>query len=342
MFNDRFYSHQWQKIIICLIYAVAMTIILINKSAAGETGVSLKSKELQAMRDMAPKIRQIEKGLSNLKIEVESWVEKKQNLADPNEIWERTPIYWHCTAWVDCSDWKKWRIDVNDKIQRWTEGSADYYEEKYSVSSDGNEGRYIYKEEGPIGTLRPSKSAVRRPDYPGMLDLEKNAIGCWFSMHFFENKGQHLSNIFEKSNDPCVMNWIDFTMKQYSGRNCIELYKHKGKKEFYLIDPERGFSVVKSEEFAGDGKGGLRLIRSSEVTKLKEITKGIWWPVEMTRVNCPTQLRPFYTRDVYRVINVLANDAKLDSKIFKVDFPKGYRVDDKIAGKTYVVDANNK
>lgn len=336
MFNDRFFHQRLKKINICLIFVITVVLLLeVYPGKADGTGALLSATELQAM---VPKIRQVEQGLSNLKLEVESWVEKKDDLSDTNAVWERTPIYWHCTGWVDCSDWEKWRIDVHDKVGRWTGGTSDYYEEKYSVSSDANERRIVFCEGGPLGNMHTSKEAEREAYNAGMLDLEKNAMGIGFSMHhFFEYKGGHLSTIFEKSNDPCVASFIDFTREEYSGKNCIRISVHKGMNESYWVDPNMGFSLVKYEKMADDGKGGHKLIYLLEVTELKKIAEGIWWPVEMTFVSCPTQQRSFYTRDVYHVINALANDPNFDESIFTVPFPDGYKIEDKITGKTYIV-----
>jgi hypothetical protein len=76
------------------------------------------------------------------------------------------------------------------------------------------------------------------------------------------------------------------------------------------------------------------------VTKLKEVASGVWWPVEVITITRPYELGKPWRQYIYRASDVTVNDPNFDSKVFTPPFPKGYRVDDKVAGKTYVVDAN--
>jgi hypothetical protein len=62
--------------------------------------------------------------------------------------------------------------------------------------------------------------------------------------------------------------------------------------------------------------------------------------VEVIDVSRPYENGKPWRKFVYRASTVIANDPNFDESIFTVPFPKGYRVEDKITGKTYVVDSN--
>jgi hypothetical protein len=82
------------------------------------------------------------------------------------------------------------------------------------------------------------------------------------------------------------------------------------------------------------------VVSEIRVNKLQEVASGVWWPMEATVESEPRDPNTPYKRTVYRALKVVANDPNFGESVFTPAFPKGYRVDDKVTGKKYVVDAN--
>jgi hypothetical protein len=108
----------------------------------------------------------------------------------------------------------------------------------------------------------------------------------------------------------------------------------------WWLDPNRGFALLKFDDLRTDKDGNEQVYSSINVTELKEVAKDIWWPMEAYFIDHSHNADKPWKRIVYQASNVIVNDPNFDSKVFALTFPKGYRVDDKVAEKTYVVDAN--
>lgn len=57
-------------------------------------------------------------------------------------------------------------------------------------------------------------------------------------------------------------------------------------------------------------------------------------------MDCPYETGKPWKRIVYRASKVVANDPNFDESVFTVPFPEGYKVEDKIEGRTYTVGEN--
>jgi hypothetical protein len=86
--------------------------------------------------------------------------------------------------------------------------------------------------------------------------------------------------------------------------------------------------------------GHEELVELVKVTKLKEVSPVVWWPVEVVTIKKPYEPGQPWRQYIYRSSNVTVNDSNFDSNVFAPTFPKGHRVNNKITGKNYIVDAN--
>lgn len=325
--------------------------VLLGLSATIEASGIKSALSVEELKELTPIIEAVEKQSYNLKIESETWVETKADPADPCESWQRTPVYVSSTAWIEGGNPfvghvsfanTRVRVDVHREVLKWEEGVAPYEESSYTISFDGQYGRILYHASGPIGDSSPVRKGELLSKPPDEL-----AIGWWprftgaeFSISFFlRGREDTLSNICRSAADPSslVGSFFEFTRETFQGVRCIKITA-KGKKastECWWIDPSRGFALLGHKITGLYPDGTERLILSMEVTKLKEVTDGTWWPVQATLISRPLKLGDLYRRTVYRASNVVANDANVAQTIFTVPFPDGYLIDDKVKGVEY-------
>jgi hypothetical protein len=312
---------------------------------------------LQELKQLVPKIEAAEQHRYNLKIESEMWVETKADLSDPCEPWQQTLIYVSSTAWIEGGNPfaghftnAKVRVDVDKEVLRWDEGAAPYTENRYSMSFGGQSGRIVYHNSGPIGKASPIKKGEVLPQAPKELQVGwwPRFTGAEFSISFFfKGRNDTLSNICRWASEPnsLAASYFEFTYgEEFERAECIKIAA-KGKKhrqENYWIDPARGFALLghKSTNILEDGSE--QLVSFTKVSKLKEVTPGIWWPVEASVILRPYGSGKVWQRFVYHASNVVANDPNFDESIFTVPFPEGYLIDDQVAGKKYIVGPNGK
>ena len=320
--------------------AVFSTLLSLSSVLGGENSKSVLS--VQELKELAPKIKAAEKKPRNIKIESESWVETKADFYDTCEPWQRTPIYKSSTDWVDGGSEGKERVDVHRDVTEWRNGPAPYGEESYSMSFDGQHGRYIHLAGGPFGQTQPATKGEILPERPNRLGHGGYDTGTYWSLPFFDGEIYKFSKMFELAIDPNseAASELEFTLEEFEGAECIKI-RSRLYGVTYWLDPSHGFALRGKKSTAKYQDGHEELVKLVKVTKLKEVAPGIWWPMEIFSVSRPNAIGEPWRLFVYHASNVVANDPNFNDSIFTPAFPKGYRVDDKVAGKTYVVDANS-
>jgi hypothetical protein len=339
------------KSVLLLVVFFLLLIIPIDVQAK-EQGSVVATKEL---KELAEKIKAAENGLSNIKIESDAWVETKTSLSDPCEPWQRTPIYWSSTAWFtgnwSCQRWSeqsrmferhiegKARVDVHDEVLEAQESVFPYGELSYSVGFDGQYGRTIYKTGGRPGKTYPHKEGKLLPYAPESLAIGPAGFtGIGFSLQFFESEIYKFSKLFELASDPNskIAAELKFTREEFEGIECIKISSKFGSL-MYWLDPSHGFALRGKKFIDIYEDGHEELVELVKVTKLKEVSHGVWWPVEVSHVSRPYEHGKPWRRFVYCASNVVANDPNFDESIFTVPFPDGYLIDDQVAGIKYRV-----
>ena len=286
---------------------------------------------------------------SNLKVDSEAWGETKTSLTDPNEPWQRTPIYLSCTAWFGGGPQGKARVDVHKEVLRWQGGAAPYGESTYSVGFDGQYGRVVHHTFGHSGKIHGTKRAKRLTHAPGQLKDSHLAscTGARFSFQFFfsdqdKDEGRTFPRLFRAAISPTALEAkaLEVALEEFQGVECIKLGsgEKKGRAHIsYWFDPARGFALVGHDNMSIREDGSEWVSARLRVTKLKKVAPGLWWPTEATFISRPIKSGDPYSRTVYRATNVVANDPDFDDSVFTVPFPDGYLVDDQVADRKYRV-----
>jgi hypothetical protein len=323
---------------------VAIFVILVSLSVIVRAEEAKSVLSIGELKDLAEIIESVEKSLLNLKVESEIWMETKESLSDPCEPWKRTPVYVSSTAWFDGRPRGKAKVDVHKQVLEWQDGAAPYAESSYSVSFDGTHGRVVNHTIGHSGKTYPRKEGRILSHAPkrlttGWADL---FTGLRFSLNFFFNgKDYTFSDLFRWAEDPntLVLSSFQFTQEMFQGVKCIKIASKESNqyKKSQWLDLERDFALLGDKHTSILEDGTERLVSFSNVSKLKEVAPGIWWPMEASMVSRPFDPGKPWRRYVYVASNVVANDPNFKESVFNAPFPEGYLIDDKVTGRKYTV-----
>jgi hypothetical protein len=302
---------------------------------------------VEEVKALIPQIEAAERSLLNIEIESEAWVETKTNLSDPCDPWQRTPIYISSTAWFDGLPNSKARFDVHKEVLEWQEGAAPYIEQSYSIGFDGHHGRLAKHTFGHSGETHDIKTGKVLADAPEALRTGwSNAFtGGRFSVYFFFNNDREFSSLSQfvrkiTSPDLVKLNTFEFTLEAFQGVQSIKIdstFDRQIARMSIWVDPSHGFALRGYELINIHEDGSEWLVSRITVTKLKEVSAGVWWPIEAYAEAGPSRPGKSYRRFVYRAYNVVANNPNFDEKTFTVAFPDGYLIDDKVRGIKYRV-----
>jgi hypothetical protein len=298
------------------------------------------------LKELAAQIKSSEEKLLNIKFESEAYRETRSSLSEP---WQKTPVCVLSTVWFNGRAKGKERIDVHKEVLFRKGDIIPYMENSYSMGFDGQFGR-IARHTKELGvTTQLVKEGEILLDVPSELrcGAARTFTGAIFSLNFFfgcDDKINSFSEMLQLAARAAESktNELAFDLEEFQGVTCIKLSSGEQKwgHETWWIDPNRGFALLGYEHVIIRHDGSKQVISCIKVTKLKEVSPGVWWPMEAYIESDPDKLRNHYQRTVYRASHVIANDPNFNENIFNIPFHKGYRVEDKITGKNYVVDAN--
>jgi hypothetical protein len=344
-----------KNIIFAAILILAFTALL-SVVIAKEIPSDLSVEELKFI---AKSMRAVEDSLLNVRIDSNSWVEYGPSASGP---WEKTPLCWSTTAFFENISNNHARIDYHKEVGQWENGAAPYFEQRYSVSFDGLKGRRKDISNSYGGNTFDINSGEISSEEPLQFKMCGRITGIAASLFFYHRNmpdpfSKRFSVNFEGAADPNYfmsafaasnpkyLNVKPRTFKvvfeKLEGIECIKgSYTRDSLRQEWWFDPNRGFALLKFNDLRKDKDGNEQVYSSINVTKLKEVAKDIWWPMEAYFIDHSHEKDKPWKRIVYQASNVIVNAPNFDSKVFALTFPKGYRVDDKVAEKTYVVDAN--
>jgi hypothetical protein len=328
----------------CIVCSVFF--ILSNVAYAEQPKSVLSAREL---KDIVPKIKLAEEKLHNIKIESEAWVEIRTNINDPYDYWQRTPTYISSTAWFDLNHKDKARVDFHKEVLKWTNGPDPYLERSYSISFDGQHGKYIDNSAYHSGKVFHTKKYHVLSDVPHELSSGwyQKMIGISASLNFhFDGEPWGFSDYFQKAAEPnfALGNAeLEFIYQKLNGTECVKM-SAKGKRfqKSWWLDPACGFALLRHENTRIDKNGNEVVVDLVEVRKLDKIAENIWWPVEVYFVSSPAGVGNPWERVVYHATNVVANDPNFDNSIFTVPIPKGYSTDKAERKTVYTGNATGK
>jgi hypothetical protein len=337
------------------------SVFLLNINTARGEATELSVEELETV---AQSMRAVEDALLNVRIDSNSWVEEGPSSSGP---WERTPVCWSTTAYYGKISSNQARIDVHKSVLPWENGAAPYLQKSYSVSFDGEQVRRKEISSSFSGKTFDIDTAVIFPKASALAQLRGfgRITGVEASLFFHycgmpEPLPERFSANFEAIADPNYFlsalatadpNYSNIkplaakvVLEELRGIQCIKMVvMADSAPTAWWLDPNRGFALLRIENWRVDQDGNERLKSSINVTKLEEVAENIWWPMEMSTVSKSHEAGKPWRRFVYRASNVVANDPNFDDSIFTVPFPEGYRISDEVTGRTYIVgqDPNN-
>jgi hypothetical protein len=145
--------------------------------------------------------------------------------------------------------------------------------------------------------------------------------------------------------DPNYLNYepavkCKIVYEKLRGIDCVKMaYIRIGSssREDWWLDPKLGYALLRYVNIRANRDGSEQVMSSIDVTRLKEVAKGIWWPMEACFVQSPREAGKPWKRIVYQASHVVANDPDFNEGIFTIHFPKGYTIDDRVTGKRYKV-----
>jgi hypothetical protein len=342
------------------IFAVVLLLtlpVLPNIIIANETISELSIDELKFI---ATSMKTVEDSLLNVRIDSNAWMEQGPSSSGP---WEQTPICWSTTAFLGDISTNRARIDFLKEVVPWINGAAPYLEQQYSVSFDGLIGRRKDISISYNGSIYKKNNGEILSEEPLQLEMCDRITGIGASLFFYYRNmpapfPKRISVNFEAAADPNSFlsalasadpNYLNFkpnvngkiVIEELEGIQCIKITCISGSliQEWWL-DPNRGFAILKFENLRKDRDSKLQVKSSINVTKLKEVAKDIWWPMEAYFINNYHETDKPWKRIFYQASNVIVNDPNFDNNVFAIDFPKGYNVDDTINRKNYIVDSN--
>lgn len=327
--------------------AIATIIIGTHKTQADE------SITVPQLKEIGQQIKNVEEKLHNLTVHSEIRMEKNTNPKDPCGPWQQTPVYVSSTMWSDGQPGGKIRVDVQKQVlEGWVTDTepGPYSERSFTDSFDGTTGRTIINSGGLLDKAVPIKKGDISNQRPQSLDdsWSFRYTGREFTTNFFKlnSQGTLLSDLFNLADDPNskVTTCFEFTWEKLKGVECIKINtkgpENQNWSKKWWLDPNRGFALMRYEHTFILKDKTETLKKLIEVQELREVIEGVWWPIRATCITEPLRSGEAYTRMTYRASEVVANSSNFDESVFTVSFPKGYRVEDKITGKNYVVDAN--
>jgi len=250
-------------------------------------------------------------------------------------------------AWLNGLRQSKMRFDVVVSVNRWIGGPYDWVQTSYSVGYDGRYGRVARHTSGPVG--EPKKVGLGQVFAELPFELQHDGAlfecaGAPLSLYLYNNgRDMPLSELFEEG--VAKGRQVTVSEERLGGAGCTRVsIATPGKfEQSWWLDPARGYALVQ-EESAALKEDGAREVRSRrEVTALKELSPGVWYPaeaccesysgdvgVQVARNSVDSGLTAFRSR--YKATLVEGNAPRLDDAVFEVNFAEERTIQNMAAG----------
>jgi RNA polymerase sigma factor (sigma-70 family) len=266
-------------------------------------------------------------------------------MAKGQNEWKPSPMVHAGSAWYDTDPQGRMRIYYSLYVMPWeplagqraAPGQVPWSVEEVDESWDGKQGREIRVRGGFPGKTHRDRSARVTPDRPMLLGgYSRYDAGAGFTW-------QYRVTPEELSIPPrAIRPFSDFIVRLVKGGeppevsqqtvndfNTVRLrwvgFRH-WTSETYWLAPDCGFALVKHERV--DSFPNYSSTTGLEVKQLKEIAKGIWFPMRASMVMHYGAGKDAYCRFNYTAASAVANDPKFDPAIFTPKIPAGYVVAD--------------
>ena len=263
--------------------------------------------------------------------------------------WLRTPLRFQGSAWYDENPRGKVRIYFSDIIEPWqmSQGSPmSSIEQVLDESWDGIEGHELrVAGQTTRGIMHRLRLATITADRPMWINhFSRWATGVGFSLQYLVKDGDDISPPRPQfSISELLQRILDFgnraewsiSREKVNGFDAIRFFSPmRGNRSSYIsfcFAPSRGYAIVR-QEYNVD----LRPIRpngdhrhdESDVTELKELQPGAWFPMQASAVFTNYQTPRSTLRYNFEAEDAAANDPKFDSSVFTAKIPTGWLVSD--------------
>lgn len=312
---------------------------------ASQFSIAEQEIPIEKIKGLIANVRVSENTIRNVFVESEIWQDKKQIRS---EEWERTGSYAKSLAWINGLPKSKIRVDVLKDITEPAENNKPFLEAKYSVGFDGMYGRRVwYSRQIGEEVTNINKGEVT-VDYPQELLSPK--IQCltgekFNSYYFFSNNSKvtKFSEFLEQitTEDAIAAKAFKFTREEFLGTECIKISSVQEPtvgRVSYWLDSSKGLAL-RGYELVNLLKDGREWkISSIQVTKLEEVTDGIWFPTEaFFETSPPEDNSPYssYQRTFFHVLNMKINSPDFKDSNYEVPFPQGFSIHNEVTGKKY-------
>lgn len=297
---------------------------------------------LEEIREMIAEIEASENVILNVFIESEIFREEKQI---KSEKWKRTDSFTKARAWIDGLPKSKIRVDILKNVIESSDPNIAPLETSYSVGFDGMYGRR-FRSSNKIGEdVTILNKAEITADYPKELLSSKIRIltGAAFNLNYFFGNDIQITKFSHflrmiTSEDAVAAKAFKFTKEEFLGVECIKIESVQDPKTgrvSYWLDPGKGFAL-RGYELVNILKNGKEWVVSSiKVKELKKVADGIWFPTEAFLESSPSSDKLPFRGTSFRALEIRVNSPEFKDNDYKVSFPKGSSVHNKVTGRKY-------
>ncbi|HUB24693.1 MAG TPA: hypothetical protein VL992_04625, partial [Tepidisphaeraceae bacterium] len=267
--------------------------------------------------------------------------------------WTSTHWRYRGSAWYDGDPRGKVRIYFTDLIEPWQmddRSPVSWIEIMRDMSWDGVEGRELRVADSSMrGGMMRTRIASIQDQPPMMFDrFTRWATGVGFSLQYLVTQNDDtypprphvkLSQIFQSALPYANRGGWTISRETVNGFDAVRVRFGgvKGSSITYWFDPSRGFAIVKYQEVLDfralrpDGGGYVRT-QGFDVQQLQELRPGVWFPMQATEITEAGE--GSYQRYNFQAADAVADDPKLDPKIFTAPIPTGWMVTETRGGLT--------
>jgi hypothetical protein len=247
------------------------------------------------------------------------------------------------TAWYVGVPRSKVKIEFDDWISPWLDGSAPFFEKRFTIAFDGKFGLELDKTEGIPGHLHNAFLGRITADRTPVFDEFSSTFTGWgFSLYgVLDQIGERLSDTIGKVRPEGVKATV-YARTVVAQTPCVEitLYNLAGGGDIFDLDPARNYALMRHEHFYKSGVTVERLVVSSFI----EAAPGVFFPREgkLERASNPA-LKAGTTsfRETFSSTDAVANDPSFTGDAFEIKWPTGSRIDDTITGGSYTVEPSD-
>jgi hypothetical protein len=311
---------------IIVVACLVIFMVLFSTQVKARQEVSVKE-----IKNLIPVIEKLEKKLSNVYIESESWSESKMNPADP---WKKTAYYIKGNSWISGLPSSKMRVDVLKETMGRKGAKSANIELSYSVGYNGLIGKRVNRKVQKGTDIKYLKEAeIITAGRPKELSgrILNSLSGKRFSMPFFFSKETYRS--FSKflrlatSEEVIAKTPLKFTREEFLGVDCLKIaYADDANNSIsWWFEPGKGYALRGYKLVNSINTNGRSwLVSLIKVTKLEEAAENIWYPIEAFEEIGPSRDGDSYRRVVYGASKVIANAPGFDEEIFDIDIPEDF------------------